>query len=44
MDKKLLKVALWILNAVRSTFPETNEFTDVPQKKNVKEKKLLQTR
>ena len=26
MDKKRLKVALAVLNAVRSTFPETNEF------------------
>ena len=28
MDKKRLKVALTVLNAVRSTFPETNEFID----------------
>ena len=28
MDKKRLKVVLVVLNAVRSTFPETNEFID----------------
>ena len=28
MDKIRLKVALAVLNAVRSTFPETNEFID----------------
>ena len=27
MDKKRLKIALAVLNAVRSTFLETNEFT-----------------
>ena len=27
MDKKQLKLASAVLNAVRSTFPETNEFT-----------------
>ena len=28
MDEKRLKVALSVLDAVRSRFPETNEFTD----------------
>ena len=28
MDKKRPKIALAILNAVRSIFPETNEFND----------------
>ena len=28
MDKKRLKIALAVLNAVTSTFPETNEFID----------------
>ena len=28
MEKKRLKVALVVLNAVRSTFPEANEFID----------------
>ena len=28
MDKKRLKIALAVLNAVRSTFSETNEFID----------------
>ena len=28
MDKKRLKTALAVLNAVRSTFSETNEFID----------------
>ena len=28
MAKKQLKLALAVLNAVRSTFPETNEFID----------------
>ena len=28
MDKKRVKIVLAALNAVRNTFPETNEFTD----------------
>ena len=28
MDKKQLKIDLAVLNAVRSTFPEKNEFID----------------
>ena len=43
MDKKRLKIALAVLNAVRSTFPETNEFVDTTLKKKVK-KRWLQTR
>ena len=42
MDKKRLKIDLAVLNAVRSTFSETNEFIDSTLKKNVKEKRLLQ--
>ena len=33
MDKKRPKIALAILNAVRSIFPETNEFIDSTSKK-----------
>ena len=28
MDKKRVKIVLTVWNAVRSTFPETNEFID----------------
>ena len=28
MDKKRVKIVLAVLNAVRSTFPETNKFID----------------
>ena len=28
MDKKRLKIALFVLDAVRNRFPETNEFID----------------
>ena len=38
MDKKRLKIALAVLNAVRSTFPETNEFVDTTLKKESKKK------
>ena len=38
MDKKRLKIALAVLNAVRSTFPETNKFIDSALKENAKKK------
>ena len=38
MDKKRLKVALAVLNAVRSTFPETNEFIDSTLKEECERK------
>ena len=44
MDKKRLKIALAVLNAVRSTFSETNEFIDSTLKRRMKEKRLLQMR
>ena len=41
MDKKRMKVALVVLDAVKSRFPETEKFTDDT---NVKKKKSLQMR
>ena len=41
MDKKRLNVALVVLNAVKSKFPETKKFIDV-KKKNVEKKKSPQ--
>ena len=40
MDKKRLKVALAVLNAVRSTFPETNEFIDSTLKEECEKEKI----
>ena len=40
MDKKRLKVALAVLNAVRSTFPETNEFIDSTLKEEWEKEKM----
>ena len=40
MDKKRLKVALTVLNAVRSTFPETNEFIDSTLKEECEREKI----
>ena len=40
MDKKQLKVALAVLNAVRSTFPETNEFIDSTLKEECEREKI----
>ena len=40
MDKKRLKVALAVLNAVRSTFPETNEFIDSTLKEECEKEKM----
>ena len=40
MDKKRLKVALAVLNAIRSTFPETNEFIDSTLKEECEKERM----
>ena len=40
MDKKRLKIALAVLNAVRSTFLETNEFIDSTLKEECEREKI----
>ena len=40
MDKKRLKIALAVLNAVRSTFPETNEFIDSTLKEECENERM----
>ena len=40
MDKKRLRVTLAVLNAVRSTFPETNEFIDSTLKEECEKEKM----
>ena len=40
MDKKPLNVALAVLNAVRSTFPETNEFIDITLREECEREKM----
>ena len=40
MDKKPLNVALAVLNAVRSTFPETNKFMDITLKEECESEKM----
>ena len=40
MDKKQLKLASAVLNAVRSTFPETNEFIDSTLKEQYEKEKM----
>ena len=40
MDKKRLKIALAVLNAVRSTFSETNEFIDSTLKEECEREKI----
>ena len=40
MDKKRLRIALAVLNAVRSTFPETNEFIDSTLKEECEKEKM----
>ena len=40
MDEKRLKVALSVLDAVRSRFPETNEFTDSTLKEECEKEKM----
>ena len=40
MNKKQLKIALAVLNAVRSRFTETNEFIDSTSKEECEEEKI----
>ena len=40
MDKKRLKIALAVLDAVRSRFPETNEFIDSTLKEECEKEKI----
>ena len=40
MDKKQLKIALAVLGAVRSTFPETSEFIDSTLKEECEKEKM----
>ena len=40
MDKKRLKIALAVLDAVISTFPETNEFIDSTLKEECEKEKM----
>ena len=40
MDKKRRRVAFSVLNAVRSTFPETNEFIDSTLKEEYEKEKI----
>ena len=40
MDKKRLKVALAVLNVVRSIFPETNEFIDSSLKEECEKERM----
>ena len=40
MDKKRLKIALAVLNAIRSTFSETNEFIDSTLKEECERGKI----
>ena len=41
MDKKRLKIALAVLNAVRSTFSETKDFTDSSLKEECERQKII---
>ena len=40
MDKKRVKIVSTVLNAVRSTFPETNEFIDSTLKEECEKEKM----
>ena len=40
MDKKRVKIVLAALNAVRNTFPETNEFIDSTLKEECEKEKM----
>ena len=40
MDKKRIKIALAVLNAVRNTFLETNEFIDRTSKEECEKEKM----
>ena len=42
MDKKRLKLPLAVLNAVRSTFPETNEFIDSALKEECEKERITE--
>ena len=42
MDKKRLKLALAVLNTVRSTFPETNEFIDSALKEECEKERITE--
>ena len=42
MDKKRLKVGLTALNAVRSTFPKTNEFIDSTLKEECEKERMTE--
>ena len=41
MDKKWLKIALSVLDAVRSTFPETNGFIDSTLKEECEKERMI---
>ena len=40
MDKKRLKIALSVLNAVRNRFPETNEFINSTLKEDCEKERI----
>ena len=40
MDKKRVKIVSTVLNAVRSTFPETNEFIDSTLKEECEKERM----
>ena len=40
MDKKILKIAMSVLDAVRSRFPETNEFIDSTLKEECEKERM----
>ena len=40
MDKKRLKIALFVLDAVRNRFPETNEFIDRTLKEECEKERM----
>ena len=42
MDKKRLKIALTVLNAVRSTFSETNEFINSALKEECEKERITE--
>ena len=41
MDKKQLKIALAVLDAVKNRFPETNEFIDSTLKEECEKEKII---
>ena len=44
MDKKRVKIVLVVLNAFRSTFPETNEFINSALKEECEKEKMPEER